>query len=197
MIRPHRGPNSRRRREPVPRKDSGPAHPGKPFFQFATFSTGGELLNSAPNLGDRQSGNKQIVVGMITKPIDDGWRHGSLGCFAYDIRVEQIAGHKSRSRNSTTSRSRFRSAPTSGELRIHSINPPRRGGLVSSDPLNSLRRRAAAASFLASRLASPRSTPCRVAVREPRIERDRVRRAAVDDWPGRVFAMLSYGIWHI
>jgi hypothetical protein len=84
---------------------------------------------------------KRSSIGLTPNPVRDGSRGTWLGCFADDVRVEEVACHRSTSRGGTASRSRLRSAPTRGDWRSASQMLPRLGSPPATRCAISVRNR--------------------------------------------------------
>jgi hypothetical protein len=117
------------KRENAAREERGRSfRAGEPRLQVAAPLTRSHLEHATPYLGYGQRRDAEVAIGLVLNPVGDSARELGLGGFADDARVEEVTRHKSTSRGGTTSRSRFKLAPTRGDRRRAAQIPPRRGG---------------------------------------------------------------------
>src|SRR5437763_3545927 len=129
----------------------------EPSLQLAAPPARNHLHDRAPNLCNRERRDEEVVVGLSGKPIRQRFRNPGFRRITDDVGVEQITRHKSTSRGGTTSRSRFRSAPTHGDARTARHKPPRVDSGATAF-VTSFRRRAASASSAESFFANLRTS---------------------------------------
>src|SRR5690606_37789030 len=116
----------------------------------------GHVDYAAPDLGQRERGDVEVVVALRLEPGQERGGGGGLDDVADDVGVEQVAGQSSTLRPSSRGRTRSSPAPPSGERRSAAAMPPRFGFSPAIVRLTVARMRAASSPPSARRRASER-----------------------------------------
>src|SRR6266851_953764 len=135
-----------------------PLWAGEPRLELSSPSPYRHRENTAPDFRDGKRCYEEIVVILPHNPFRDRCRRTRLESIANDVRIKEIASHRSTSRSGTTSRVRSKSAPTAGDRRSASqISLPLKGRLKTCRA-TSFRNRTESASWAARRFANSRTS---------------------------------------
>jgi hypothetical protein len=69
QLGPHQGCGFIEREHPVPEQRLRPTRAGEPVFEFALRAPLRHLENAAPDLSERQAGDKQILISLVGHPL--------------------------------------------------------------------------------------------------------------------------------
>src|SRR5712671_704585 len=129
---------------------------GKPGIKLVALPAGWFFQNTAPDFGDGERGNEQILVDLFSHPGQQRFRRRQLCDVADDVGIKEITAHSSTLRPVSNRRTGAMSAPTRGERRSASRMPPFLGGSPEIVWLTTARSREASGPSSAKRRASDR-----------------------------------------